>query len=67
MQLQTSYKPKSGSQSLQPLINPLLLNASFIDNIGLMHGKMGISAFPFHLARSMRNKVFEEYAGELID
>ena len=67
MQLQTPYGQKSGGQSLQPLINTLLLNASFIDNIGLMHGKMGISVYFFHLARSTRNKVYEEYAGELID
>jgi len=67
MQLQTPYGQKSGSQSLQPLINTLLLNASFIDNIGLMHGKMGISVYFFHLARSTRNKVYDEYAGELID
>jgi hypothetical protein len=31
----------------QHIINTLLLNASFIDNIGLMHGKMGISIFFF--------------------
>jgi lantibiotic modifying enzyme len=67
MQLQTPYGQKSGGQSLQPLINSLLLNASFIDNIGLMHGKMGISVYFFHLARSTRNKIYEEYADELID
>ena len=51
----------------QHIINTLLLNASFIDNIGLMHGKMGISIFFFHLALQTKNKIYEDYAGELID
>lgn len=51
----------------QKIINSLLLNASFIDNLGLMHGKMGISILFYHLARKHNNKIYEEYAGELID
>ncbi len=49
------------------IINTLLLNASFIDNIGLMHGKMGISIFFFHLSRKTGKQIYEDYAGELID
>ncbi len=51
----------------QRIINVLLLNASFIDNLGLMHGKMGIAIFFFHLSRETQNQVYENYAGELID
>jgi len=51
----------------QNTINTLLLNSSFINNIGLMHGKMGISIFFFHLARQTKNQIYEDYAGELID
>jgi hypothetical protein len=51
----------------QKIINTLLLNASFIDNPGLMHGKMGISIYFYHLARQTQNKIYEDYAGELID
>lgn len=51
----------------QGIINMLLLNASFINNLGLMHGKMGISILFFHLARKYENKIYEDYAGELID
>lgn len=51
----------------QNAINSLLLNASFIDNIGIMHGKMGITIFFFHLARQTKNQIYEDYAGELID
>jgi hypothetical protein len=49
------------------IVNTLLLNASFIDNIGLMHGKMGLSIFFFHLARRTKSQMYEDYAGELID
>ena len=51
----------------QRITNTLLLNASFIDNLGLMHGKMGIAIYFFHLARETKNQVYEDYAGELID
>jgi lantibiotic modifying enzyme len=49
------------------ITNTLLLNSSFIDNIGLMHGKMGIAICFFHLAHETDNKIYEDYAGELID
>jgi len=49
------------------IVNVLLLNSSFIENIGLMHGKMGISIFFFHLARKTKNSINKNYAGELID
>jgi Fe-S cluster biosynthesis and repair protein YggX len=51
----------------QRISNTLLLNASFIDNLGIMHGKMGISICFFHLARQTGNQIYEDYAGELID
>lgn len=51
----------------QRIVNFLLLNASFINNLGLMHGKMGISIYFFHLARQTKNKTYGDYAGELID
>jgi hypothetical protein len=44
-----------------------LLNASFIDNIGLLNGKMGIAIFFYHYSRYCGNKIYEDYAGELID
>ncbi len=49
------------------IINTLFLNASFIDNLGLLHGKMGIVIYFFHLARETDNPIYEDYAGELID
>jgi hypothetical protein len=32
-----------------------------------MHGKMGISILFYHLSRKYNNKIYEEYAGELVD
>lgn len=52
---------------LERITNILLLNASFIDNPGLMHGKMGICIFFYHLARKTKSKIYEDYAGELLD
>lgn len=52
---------------LQRIANVLLLNASFIDNLGLLNGKMGIAIFFYHYSRYTGNKIFEDYAGELID
>jgi len=52
---------------LQRIANVLLLNASFIDNLGLLNGKMGIAIFFYQYARYTGNEVYERYAGELID
>ena len=51
----------------QRTTNALLLNGSFINNLGLMHGKMGIAIYFFQLARQTNNQIYEGYAGELID
>ncbi len=53
--------------NIEYINNTLILNTSFIDNIGLMHGKMGICIYFYHLAHKTRNKTYENYAGELID
>jgi len=52
---------------LKRIANILLLNASFIDNPGLLNGKMGIAIFFYHYSRYCGNKIYEDYAGELID
>jgi lantibiotic modifying enzyme len=49
------------------IINALLLHGSFIENPGLLNGKMGISIFFYHLARKTGNPIYENYAAELID
>jgi len=52
---------------LQRIANVLLLNASFIDNLGLLNGKMGIAIFFYQYSRYTGSKIFGDYAGELID
>ena len=52
---------------LHRIANVLLLNASFIDNLGLLNGKMGIAIFFYRYGRYSENKIFTDYAGELID
>lgn len=47
--------------------NILLLNSSFIKNLGLMHGKMGIAIYFFHLAKETQNVSFRDFAEKLID
>jgi hypothetical protein len=38
-------------RSVKDISNTLLLNASFIDNLGLMHGKMGISIWAYSIIK----------------
>jgi hypothetical protein len=52
---------------LQRIANILLINGSFIDNPGLLNGKMGIAIFFYYYSQYTKNKIYEEYAGELID
>src|SRR5450759_41468 len=63
----TSTLKSKVDRRLQRIANVLLLNASFIDNLGLLNGKMGIAIFFFHYSRYTGNKAFEDFAGELID
>lgn len=46
--------------------NVLQLSAS-LNNVGLLNGKMGISLYLFHLAKSTNNPIYREYAEVLID
>jgi hypothetical protein len=49
------------------VINSLLLNSSFCENSGLLHGKTGIAILFYMLHRHTGHTVYEDYAGELID
>lgn len=52
---------------IRSISNVLLLNASFIENLGLINGKIGIAIFFYRYARYTKNKIYERYAEELID
>ena len=54
-------------ERLQRIANVLLLNAGFIDNPGLLNGKMGIAIFFYNYSRFTKNKIYEDFAGELVD
>lgn len=60
-------KKQKIEERLLRIANLLLLNASFIDNLGLLNGKMGIAIFLYHYAKYSSNKIFCDYADELID
>jgi hypothetical protein len=52
---------------LKRIANVLMLNASFIDNLGLLNGKMGIVIFFFHYSRYSGSEIYKEYASDLIN
>lgn len=52
---------------LERIANHLVINSSFLDNLGLFHGKMGIAIFFYHYARYADSSVYEDFAGELLD
>ena len=58
---------KKVDDRLNRIANVLLINASFIDNPGLLNGKMGISIFFYKYGRYLDNKIYTDFAGELID
>lgn len=45
----------------------LIRNASFIEPVGLIDGKMGIAIFLYTYARYANKKIYSEYADELMD
>jgi glycosyltransferase len=45
----------------------LILNASFITDLGLYHGKMGIVLFFYELGRYTGKNIYAKFAGELLD
>lgn len=52
---------------LHAIINRLVLNASFINNLGLYHGKMGIAIFFAYYAKYTQNTLYENFTYDLIE
>lgn len=52
---------------LERIANHLIIKSSFLDNLGLFHGKMGIVIFFYHYSRYTSNPIYDEFAGELLD
>ena len=57
----------SSDKRLQELANALMMNSKHVDEIGLLHGKLGIIIFLFYYSRFTGDTKYEDYAGDLID
>ena len=49
------------------IANHLIINASFITDLGIYHGKMGIVIFFAHYARYKSNPIYNDFAAELLN
>ena len=52
---------------LTQIANHLIINASFLEELGLYYGKMGAVLFFVHYARYVNNEIYDDFAGELLD
>lgn len=52
---------------LKQIANHLIINASFLKDLGLFDGKIGIVLFFYQYARYTDNPLYQEFAGELLD
>lgn len=48
-------------------INSLFLSANFLENLGITNGKIGIAIYFFNLYRRTGNRLYEDFAFELLD
>lgn len=62
---ETTYYMKD--EQLLRIAQHLIMHASFITDLGLYHGKMGIILFFVHYARYAGESLYDEFAGELLD
>lgn len=58
---------ESTDEILQRIVPHILLNSSFVPDLGLFHGKMGIVLFFAHYARYTGNPIYDDFAGKLLD
>ncbi len=52
---------------LARIASNLMLHGSFINNLGLFNGKIGFVLFFFHYAQYSGKKIYDHFAGEVID
>lgn len=51
----------------QRITNALMLHTSGMSEIGFLNGKMGVALYFYYLGRQSGNKIFADFADELID
>lgn len=54
-------------KQLLQIAQHLIINSAFTNDLGLFHGRMGIVLFLCHYARYSKQKLYNDYAGELIE
>ena len=52
---------------LKRIANHQMLHGSFCSDLGIQNGKMGIVLFFYHYARYVKNTLYENFAGEMLD
>ena len=55
------------SSTYEQALAYLTINSSFLRDLGLFHGRMGIVLFFAHYARISNSKHYEDFAGHLLD
>lgn len=61
------YTQKEKDEILTRITRHLILNASFLKDVGLYHGKMGIAIFFMEYFGYTKETIYEEFAEELLD
>lgn len=54
------------NELLAKIANHLIINSSFLDNLGLFHGKMGIVIFLYHYSQYTKNDTIHQFADEIL-
>lgn len=55
------------TKQLHLIANHLMLNTSYMTDLGLFYGKMGSVLFFVHYAKYTNNSMYDEFAGEILD
>ena len=54
-------------ESEDKIVGKLIINGTLTEQPGLFYGKTGIAVFFFHYARQTNNKLYQNYAMDLIE
>lgn len=57
----------NNNEYLYRIARHLIVNSSYTDKLGLYDGKMGIVIFFAHFAQYIQKKIYNDYAGKLLD